>query len=323
MVEGFDFEKSFDDKQEPIRVDSQGKKIMHEESDEFQGLVSYTNKIFEKEHKAFNFATAYYSKFDKMVNPKLMLRFDCRAINDIQVLRLPIREEKQSSLMMEQASQRQLLDTVFDENEERSTREGMTTPGESMTPGADESSKRRSEGFSKKTLFLVAACSDHYIRFFNLQSIKVIHAIKSQTHNGMPLCFDISPDKQLIAVGYEDDSFITYYFELHEHGYKMEVTPIMRGVGHKNFVSSIKFDRYFQINHLKYVQQQFDQEMAESSSTSQLPAIDAGSQRPSEQLPQSSLGNYKEQKMIEEKKEIKSLSSQIKQTVEKGRALNS
>ncbi len=39
-------------------------------------------------------------------------------------------------------------------------------------------------------------------------------AFKSSFHNGNPLCFDISPDKQLLAVGYEDDSFITYHFEV-------------------------------------------------------------------------------------------------------------
>jgi hypothetical protein len=36
---------------------------------------------------------AYYNKIDKAINPKFILRFDCRQINEIKVLRLtPIKE---------------------------------------------------------------------------------------------------------------------------------------------------------------------------------------------------------------------------------------
>lgn len=55
----------------------------------------------------------------------------------------------------------------------------------------------------------------------------------------------------------------------------------MRGVGHKNFVQCIKFDKFFQINHLKYLQKQFDSELVEE-------------------------GNVVD-KRVEEKKEIQSL----------------
>lgn len=106
----------------------------------------------------------------------------------------------------------------------------------------------------KKVLFLVAACNDNYIRFFNLLSIKMPVAFKAKDHNGQPLSFDISPDKCMLAVGFEDDSFITYHFEVKDNGYTIDIMPIMRGVGHKNFVNCIRFDKYFQQNHLKFLQ---------------------------------------------------------------------
>jgi len=33
---------------------------------------------------------AYYKPNDKIINPKLMLRFDCKQINHIKITRLPI-----------------------------------------------------------------------------------------------------------------------------------------------------------------------------------------------------------------------------------------
>ena len=122
-------------------------------------------------------------------------------------------------------------------------------------------SQRGSSGGDKKILFLIAACNDNYIRFFNLQSIKMPLAYQSRNHNGQPLSFDISPDKQMLAVGYEDDSFITYHFEVRDAGLTIDIIPIMRGVGHRNFIQCIRFDKFFQINHLKYLQQQFDSEL--------------------------------------------------------------
>ena len=112
----------------------------------------------------------------------------------------------------------------------------------------------------KKILFLIAACSDNFIRFFNLQGISIPVAFKGQDHNGTPLSFDISPDKSLLAVGFEDDSFVTYHFEVKEMGNRIDIMPIMRGVGHKNFVSSLKFDKFFQTNYQKYLQTQFEAE---------------------------------------------------------------
>ena len=102
---------------------------------------------------------------------------------------------------------------------------------------------------TNKILFLIAACNDNYIRFFNLQALKMSLAFKGKDHNGQPLCFDVSADRQLIAIGFEDDSFITYYLEVKDQGLTIDIIPIMRGVGHRNFVSTLKFDSFFQINH--------------------------------------------------------------------------
>ena len=102
-------------------------------------------------------------------------------------------------------------------------------------------------------LYLIAACNDNYVRFFNLQALKVTQAIKGRDYNGQPLSFDVSPDRQLIAIGFEDDSFITYLIEMKDQGTYLDIIPVIRGVGHKNFISSIKFDAHFQINHNSYL----------------------------------------------------------------------
>lgn len=64
----------------------------------------------------------------------------------------------------------------------------------------------------------------------------------------------------MIAVGFEDDSFITYYLEVKDQGLTIEIIPIMRGVGHRNFVSCLKFDSYFQMNHVRYLLEQSEAE---------------------------------------------------------------
>ena len=63
------------------------------------------------------------------------------------------------------------------------------------------------------------------------------------------MCFDFSSDRELLAVGFEDDSFIVYAIDLLDKGFTFNVIPVMRGVGHKNFVSCLRFDNYFQKNH--------------------------------------------------------------------------
>lgn len=125
-----------------------------------------------------------------------MIRFDCKGINSIQILRLP---------------------TEYDQVDHK----------------------------TRKMLTLVAACNDGYLRFFNMQGITMCLASKGKDHNGVPLSFDFSPCKNLVAVGYEDDSFVVYNLTVKYDCQNIEMIPVVRGVGHKNFIQSIKFDTFF------------------------------------------------------------------------------
>lgn len=84
----------------------------------------------------------------------------------------------------------------------------------------------------------------------------------------------------MLAVGYEDDSFICYYFEVKNQGNQVDIFPIMRGIGHKNFVNCIKFDHYFLHSHAKNIRQQFEYEVGpagfEENIQEQLPEDDVG-----------------------------------------------
>lgn len=78
------------------------------------------------------------------------------------------------------------------------------------------------------TLLLFTACNDCYIRVFDVKEMNLIACLKGVF--GAPLCLDISPDKNLLAAGFEDDTFIIY-------GIKLNFAPLCRGVGHYSFVT--------------------------------------------------------------------------------------
>ncbi len=78
------------------------------------------------------------------------------------------------------------------------------------------------------TLFIATACSDTYIRIFNVKEILLVASIKGIS--GTPLCLDVNKDQSLLIAGYEDDSFIIY-------GIRFNFTAICRGVGHHSFIS--------------------------------------------------------------------------------------
>jgi len=64
-----------------------------------------------------------------------------------------------------------------------------------------------------KEHWIVLACNDGWVRVFTLQRMRMIKVIKGVSGN--PLCIDLAhakPGKQhsLMAVGYEDDTFIVY-----------------------------------------------------------------------------------------------------------------
>ena len=91
--------------------------------------------------------------------------------------------------------------------------------------------------YPNDTFLIVAACSDCYIRVFNLKDLTIFATIRGVF--GSPLCLDVSGDNNLLIAGYEDDSFIIY-------GIKTNFLPLCRGLGHSSFVSQVKFDNFLQ-----------------------------------------------------------------------------
>ena len=104
-------------------------------------------------------------------------------------------------------------------------------------------------GEKKNIHYLVAACADGYLRVLNLNNAEVIKAIKGVA--GSPICLDIalnegsgmnsgqgSEKRDLLAVGYDDDSFTVYSMI---QGFK----PLYRGLGHRSYVSQVRFDNYY------------------------------------------------------------------------------
>lgn len=51
--------------------------------------------------------------------------------------------------------------------------------------------------------------------------------------------------RDLVAVGYEDDSFIVYSI-------LRDFQPMFRGVGHRAFISQIKFDNFYMDEQQRY-----------------------------------------------------------------------
>ena len=88
---------------------------------------------------------------------------------------------------------------------------------------------------NQDTLLIAAACNDSYIKIFDFKEMNMIACLKGVF--GAPLSLDISSDKNLLAAGFEDDTFIIY-------GVKMNFAPLCRGIGHNSFVTQIKFDLY-------------------------------------------------------------------------------
>jgi len=103
--------------------------------------------------------------------------------------------------------------------------------------------------------WLIAACNDGYLRVFSVAQLVMCKAIKGVSGN--PICMDIahmegaglqsaegSKPRDLLAVGYEDDSFIVYSIS-------QCFKPLFRGLGHRSFVSQIKFDNYYMTEQLR------------------------------------------------------------------------
>lgn len=59
--------------------------------------------------------------------------------------------------------------------------------------------------------------------------------------------------RDLIAVGYQDNSFIVYSIL---QGFK----PLFRGCEHRNFVCQVKFDNYFMKKQLEEMEKEAEEE---------------------------------------------------------------
>lgn len=109
-------------------------------------------------------------------------------------------------------------------------------------------------GRERKEHWIIAACNDGYLRVFSLKNLQLHKVIKGLAGN--PICIDIAktngslrlatdPDshRDLVAVGYQDNSFVIYSIL---QGFK----PLYRGFEHRSFVCQVKFDNYFMLKQL-------------------------------------------------------------------------
>ena len=72
-------------------------------------------------------------------------------------------------------------------------------------------------GKEKKAHWVIAACNDGYLKVFSPQNMTVIKVIKGVSGN--PICMSVSglgqmdrlhEQRDMMAVGFEDDSFVVY-----------------------------------------------------------------------------------------------------------------
>ena len=61
--------------------------LVHNE-DVYHGIITHKSRIYDLKNKHYNYTVAYYSKNDQAINPKLMMRFDCHKINEMQCVKL-------------------------------------------------------------------------------------------------------------------------------------------------------------------------------------------------------------------------------------------
>lgn len=91
-------------------------------------------------------------------------------------------------------------------------------------------------------MILITASNDGFLKVFNMNDLTLMTAVKGIY--GSPLCLDVSKDRTLLAAGYEDDTFLLYSMYFGPSSNALSITPLCRGLGHKSFVSQIKFDNY-------------------------------------------------------------------------------
>lgn len=100
-------------------------------------------------------------------------------------------------------------------------------------------------GAEKQEHWIIAACNDGYLKVFNPKKGNLIKVIKGISGN--PICMDLAgyghlpamgEQRDMLAVGYEDDSYIVYSI-------MRDFQPMFRGVGHRAFIGQIKFDNFY------------------------------------------------------------------------------
>ena len=177
------------DNQEPVS-------LIHQSFEEIKDCIVLQKKIYT--HRCFNYVVAHYKHSVEEINPYMVLRFDCRKINDLVTFRV---------------------------------------------------------GQDHKEHWIIAACDDGYLRVFSLKSLQLHKVVKGC--GGNPICIDVAKTngnrseacdmnshRDLVAVGYQDNSFVVYSIL---QGFK----PLYRAFEHRNFVSQVKFDNYYMMKQLQ------------------------------------------------------------------------
>ncbi len=95
-------------------------------------------------------------------------------------------------------------------------------------------------GRDRKEHWIIVACNDGYLRVFSLKNLLLVKVVKGM--GGSPTCIDVAKTdgsdrlavdmdshRDLVAVGYQDNSFIVYSIL---QGFK----PLYRAQEHRSFV---------------------------------------------------------------------------------------
>ena len=80
----------------------------------------------------------------------------------------------------------------------------------------------------------------------------------AKTNGSTKSAADLESHRDLVAVGYQDNSFIIYSIL---QGFK----PLFRGNEHRSFVCQVKFDNYFMKKQLEVMKQEAEEEQKQEA----------------------------------------------------------
>ena len=69
------------------------------------GMITHKSRVYSLANKQYNYTLAFYQREDKSINPKLIMRFDCHKINDLQCIKLHEKDNRINTLDQEQVEQ--------------------------------------------------------------------------------------------------------------------------------------------------------------------------------------------------------------------------